>query len=98
MGIKPEFEVVVSGTILLGKDIHRYMARVTQKAIRLDSNVIQDYRTFAGIRYSIRWYGKLVDIGYIDNFYSQVVRLSDQYIENWKLSIRINYKEMEEGS
>lgn len=98
MGIKPEFEVYVSGTILPGEDIQRYIARVTQKAVRLDSDVERDLRVFARVRYAMKWYGNLVDFGYIDTFYGQVVRLSDQYLENWKLDIRVNYTEMEKGS
>lgn len=97
MEIKPEFEFVVAGRPLPGKDLDRFIARVTLKAERLDPNVKQDSRSFARIRYSLRWYGKLVDLGYIDTFYGQIVRYSNQYLENWELAIKVDYTEREEG-
>ena len=93
MEIKPEFEVEVAGSPLPGKDLDRFIARVTIRAQKLDPEVKQDSRSFARIRYSLRWYGKLIDLGYIDTFYNQVVRYSGQYLSNWELTIKVNYTE-----
>lgn len=95
MRIKPEFEVEVAGSPLPGKLLDQFISRVTLRAQRLDPGVKQDTRSFAQIRYSLRWYGNLIDIGYIDTFHDQIVRYSGQYIKNWELSIKVNYREKE---
>ena len=97
MEIKPEFEVVIAGAPLPGKSLDRFIARVNLRAERLDPGVKQDSRSFAGLRYSLRWYGDLIDLGYIDTFYNHIVKYSDQYLSNWELKIKVDYKEEGKG-
>jgi len=95
MEIIPEFVLIVAGSPLPGKDLGVFVRLVHARALRLDPNVKHDSRSFARIKYSLGWYGKLVDIRYIDNFYVQVLRYASQYLEKWELAIKVNYTEKE---
>jgi len=91
-----EFEVKVTGNPLPGKDTSVFIKRVHARALRLDPNVVYDYRTFARIRYGMEWHGEIIDMGFIDNFYKSVVSYAEKYLLNWVFHIKIKYVESEE--
>lgn len=95
--VKPhEFDVKVTGNPLPGKDTSVFIKRVHARALRLDPNVVYDYTTFAQVRYGMKWYGKITDMGFIDNFYKSVVIYADRYLLNWEFQMIVKYSESEE--
>lgn len=91
-----EFDVKVTGNPLPGKDTSVFIKRVNARVIRLDPYAVYDYTTFAQVRYGMRWYGKITDMGFIDNFYKSVVSYAEKYLINWMFHITVKYTESEE--
>ena len=95
MGMKPEFEIVIGCDIPSMENRDIFIRLIQSRALRLDPEVKYDFTHFAGLKCALRWYGNIVDFGYIDNFYDSVKRYSDKYLGKWELFIKVKYIEKE---
>jgi len=95
MDIEGTFEISIAGSELPGKTIDLFVRRAHQRILTIDPDVQFEQRSFAGLRYTITWYGIPVRIELIDSVHKSVIRYANEYLENWEYGIKISYLEKE---
>lgn len=75
------------------KDIEIYERRINDRILKIAPGVEKEIFRFASISYRFVWSAEKFDINKIDILHNQIIRLSEEFLAEWKYTIKIFYNE-----
>lgn len=75
------------------KDINIYERRLNERIIKIAPGVEKETFRFSTIAYRFVWTAEKFHIDKIDNLHKQIIRLNEEFLNEWTYNIKMFYTE-----